>query len=243
MLHKKNYDSPWITPNYTDIGEKLNSYNIGISMSYGQSETIYLQDEKSNDFFYLKTGRVKAYILQNDGTEKILSIHEAGNFFGETATLDLFPRPCCASTMTKSEIIVLSPNDLKRLLTVDPDISISIFQAIAQKVRLLSFQIQDMAFYDAEQRVAHLLLKFANDFGTVTPEGIKLSIRFTDQDMAGLVGSCRVTVTKIINTFKKEGLIEKGYRNIIIKDQLGLMEYLYNHEKVHHQREKKVKIM
>lgn len=243
MIYKDNYDSPWIKKNYSDIGEKLKSYNIGITMSYERSETIYLQDEKSNNFFYLMSGRVKAYILQNDGTEKILSIHEAGNFFGETATLDFYPRPCSTSTMTKSEIIVLSPNDFKKLVTVDPDISVNIFQSIAQKVRLLSFQIQDMAFYDAEQRVAHLLLKFANDFGTVTSGGIKLSINFTDQDLAGLVGSCRVTVTKIINTFKKEGLIDKGYRNIIIKDQLGLMEYLYNHEKVHRQRDKKAKIV
>lgn len=237
MIHYEN--SPWVKINPTKIGERLEHYKIGIPMNYGQCETIYLQEEKSNNFFYLKKGRVKAYILQKDGTEKILSIHEAGNFFGETATIDQLPRPCCASTMVKSEIIVLSSTDLDRLMKIDPDLCVNIFQAMAMKVRLLSFQIEDMAFYDAEQRVAHLLLRFANDFGIATHEGIKLSISFTDQDLAGLVGSCRVTVTKIINTFKKEGLIDKGYRSIVIKNQLGLMEYLYNHEKVHNRYSKK----
>lgn len=242
MFQNELYDSPWVKLNPTNIGERLKHYNIGIPMNYGQCETIYLQGDKSNNFFYLKKGRVKAYILQKDGTDKILSIHEAGNFFGETATIDQLPRPCCVSTMTQSEIIVLSLTDLNALMRIDPDLCINIFQALAKKVRFLSYQIQDMAFYDAEQRVAHLLLRFAADFGTVTPEGIKLSISFTDQDMAGLVGSCRVTVTKILNTFKKEGLIEKGYRNITIKNTLGLLEYIYHHEKVHH-TEKKVKII
>ncbi|CDX04192.1 Cyclic nucleotide-binding domain protein [Desulfitobacterium hafniense] len=242
MVHNEKHDSPWVKLNPTNIGERLERYKIGIPMNYGQCETIYLQDENSNSFFYLKKGRVKAYILQKDGTEKILSIHEAGNFFGETAAIDQLPRPCCTSTMAKSEIIVLSPADLNALMKIDPDLCVNIFRAIAKKVRLLSFQVQDMAFYDAEQRVAHLLLRFANDFGTVTPEGIKLSISFTDQDLAGLVGSCRVTVTKILNTFKKEGLIEKGYRNITIKNTVRLLEYLYNHEKARH-TEKKVKIV
>lgn len=242
MIRNEEYDSPWVKLNPTNIGERLEFYKIGIPMNYGQCEIIYLQDEKSDNFFYLKKGRVKAYTLQKDGTEKILSIHEAGNFFGETATLDQLPRPCCTSTMVKSEIIVLSQNDFNVLMKIAPDVCMNIFQAQAKKVRLLSFQIQDMAFYDAEQRVAHLLLRFANDFGTVTPEGIKLSISFSDQDLAGLVGTCRVTVTKILNTFKKEGLIEKGYRNIIIKNSMGLLEYLYNHEKVH-RTEKKVKVV
>ncbi len=228
MIHKNDYNSPWIKVNNANFDEKFILYKIGNSIIFDPSESIYFQDEISDNFFYLKRGRIKAYILEEDGTEKILSIHEPGNFFGETSTIDHLPRPCCTSAMIKSEIIVLTSSDLTKLMQLDPEMCLIIIQSLARKVRLLSCQVQDMAFLDAEQRVARLLLKFANDFGTITPDGIKLSISFTEQDLAGLAGTCRVTVAKILNTFKKEGLIEKGYRNIIITDQVGLLKYLYS---------------
>jgi CRP/FNR family transcriptional regulator, cyclic AMP receptor protein len=230
MISQENYDSPWVKVNNANVATKLDRYKIGIPTIIGPNHTIYLQNEVSNNFYFLVKGRVKAFILEKDGTEKILSIHESGNFFGETATIDYLPRPCCTATMIKSEIILLTSSDLKKLMQIDSELCFNIFQSLAQKVRLLSCQVQDMAFLGAEQRVAQLLMRFANDFGTITPDGIKLSINFTDQDLAGLAGTCRVTVTKILNSFKKEGLIEKGYRTIIIKNQLGLLTYLYHHE-------------
>ena len=99
------------------------------------------------------------------------------------------------------------------------------------KIRMLSFQIQDMSFLDAEQRIIHILLKLSADFGTTTADGIKLSVKFSDQELAGLVGVCRVTVTKTLNALKKLGLIDKQYRNITIKNQVGLLNCFYTNDK------------
>lgn len=231
MLNNSNGNSPWIKGNQKKFESIFKLHNIGKVKSYGASETIYLQDDFGDTFFYVQTGRVKVFILQEDGTEKILSIHEQGGFFGETSAIDLSPRPCCASTMVNSVVVALTQEELVKLIQLDMDLCFAILQSLTRKIRMLSFQIQDMAFLEAEQRIIHILLKLAADFGTITEDGIKLSIRFSDQELAGLVGACRVTVTKTLNSLKKQGLIDKQYRNIIIKNQMGLLKCLYTSEK------------
>lgn len=127
--------------------------------------------------------------------------------------MDSFPRLCCANAMVDSEIIALTQEDLGKLIKFDADLYFVILQSLTRKIRMLSYQIQEMAFWEAEQRIIHMLLRLTADFGTTTQDGIKLSIKFSDQELAGLVGTCRTTVTKTLNCLKKQGFIDKHYRN------------------------------
>lgn len=230
MFDDYNGNSPWIKGNQKKFESIFKLHNIGKVKSYRASETIYIQDDFGDTFYYVKAGRVKIFILQEDGTEKILSIHEHGGFFGETTAIDQLPRPCCSSAMIDSEIIVVTPEELEKLIKLDMDLCLAILQSLTRKIRMLSFQIQDMSFLEAEQRIIHILLKLAADFGITTADGIKLSISFSDQELAGLVGVCRVTVTKTLNALKKQGLIDKQYRSITIKNQIGLLKCLYTND-------------
>lgn len=231
MFDDYNGNSPWIKGSQEKFESIFKLHNIGKVKSYRSSETIYMQDDSGDTFYYVKAGRVKVFILQEDGTEKILSIHEQGGFFGETTAIDQLPRPCCACAMINSEIIALTQEELVKLSQLDKDLYLALLQSLTRKIRMLSFQIQDMSFLEAEQRIIHILLKLAADFGTSTADGLKLSVSFSDQELAGLVGVCRVTVTKTLNALKKQGLIDKQYRNITIKNQMGLLKCLYNNEK------------
>lgn len=231
MFNNYNGNSPWIKGNQDKFESIFKLHSIGKVKFYKASETIYIQDDFGDSFYYVKAGRVKVFILQEDGTEKILSIHEQGGFFGETTAIDQLPRPCCASAMINSEVIVLKLEDLEKLIELDKDLYLALLQSLTRKIRMLSFQIQDMSFLEAEQRIIHVLLKLAADFGITTADGIKLSISFSDQELAGLVGVCRVTVTKTFNSLKKQGFIDKQYRSITIKNQMGLLKCLYTNEK------------
>lgn len=231
MFNNGNDNSPWIKGNQNDFESIFKLHDVGKVKSYRAAETIYIQDDMGDTLYYVKAGRVKVYILQEDGTEKILSIHEHGGFFGETTAIDQFPRPCCASAMVNSEIIAITKEELIKLNQLNMDVSLAIFQSLTRKIRMLSFQIHDMAFLEAEQRIIHMLLKLAADFGTTTAEGVKLSVSFTDQELAGLVGVCRVTVTKTLNSLKRQGLIDKQCRHITIKNQMGLLKCFYVNSK------------
>ncbi|MDR1604147.1 MAG: Crp/Fnr family transcriptional regulator [Gracilibacteraceae bacterium] len=225
-------DSPWIKGRAQRFESIFQKYEIGRSKQYGAGEIVYSQYEIGDTCYYVKKGRVKVYLIQGDdagfGSEKILSIHEAGSFFGEASAIDSQPRPCDAVTMMKSELIVLNQREIIRLMQLDSETGLAILQSLTRKIRMLSYQIADMAFSDAEKRIVHILLKLALDFGVNTEKGLDLSVHFSDQELAGIVGVCRVTVTKALNNLKRKGWIEKNYRSIRICAPMELCKYLYD---------------
>jgi CRP/FNR family transcriptional regulator len=225
-------NSPWIKGRAQRFESIFQNYGIGRSKQFGAGATVYNQHEFGDTCYYVKKGRVKIYLMQTDeaggGSEKILSIHEAGSFFGESSVIDSQPRPCDAVTMIKSELVVLNQREIIRLMQLDAETGLAILQSLTRKIRMLSCQISDMAFSDAEKRIVDILLKLALDFGINTDKGIDLSVHFSDQELAGIVGLCRVTVTKTLNSLKRKGWIEKNYRSIRICEPMKLWNYLYD---------------
>jgi CRP/FNR family transcriptional regulator len=66
----------------------------------------------------------------------------------------------------------------------------------------------------------------AEDFGREIEEGTVIDLVLTHQEIANLIGSSRVTVTKLINKFIDDGMITIKKRKIIIKDFESLGERL-----------------
>lgn len=70
-----------------------------------------------------------------------------------------------------------------------------------------------------EERLHQLLLLLKQEIGQPVPQGTRLSIRLTHQDIAGAIGTSRVTVTRILGQLKQQGTIALDpKRYIIIKD-------------------------
>ena len=49
------------------------------TVPFPPGKLIYLQGSPADRFYYLKSGRVKVFINSEDGSDKILTVYEAGN--------------------------------------------------------------------------------------------------------------------------------------------------------------------
>ena len=49
-----------------------------------------------------------------------------------------------------------------------------------------------------------------------------LEVALSHRDLAHLIGSTRETVTKILGELAQEGLVELGYRKVVVRDPEGL---------------------
>lgn len=84
------------------------------SVSFPPGRMIYLQGSSADRFYYLKAGRVKVFLNSEDGSEKILTVYEAGNVFGEASFFDELPRVSSAITVTCCEIVTLTVSRWRR---------------------------------------------------------------------------------------------------------------------------------
>ena len=190
-------------------------YNASI---YAPSQMIYFQESQAEYFYYLKSGRVKTFISSEDGTEKVLTVYQAGNLFGEAAFFDELPRVSSAVALTQCEIVKISRQMVSEELGHNPELAMALLKYLARTVRLLSDHVDDMAFLQTDQRIARYLL-------SLTPDADGC-IRCTQEEIAATVSANRVTVARILGRFQQQGWIQKGYGSLRILDPATLESML-----------------
>lgn len=235
------YKSLWVIDD-TEINELLQKYSDN-KKSYPEGNFVYQQDDLQQYLHFLISGRVKINLIDANGSEKTLAIHDPGSFFGETAFFDQHPSFTNVQALKNSEVLFFSKDQLTKLFTDYPEIVFQIFESMGRKIRLLSFQVEYMSFLKIEQRVAVLLLSLFESFGrkcTVNgsfpsenctfrgqcTDGQHLEVTITDQEIADMIGTRREAVTKAINKLKKLKLICKHKRTICCPDLFKLNEFL-----------------
>jgi CRP/FNR family transcriptional regulator len=168
---------------------------------------IYLQDTEATCFYFLKEGRVKSFIQSESGEERVLHLYEAGSLFGEASFFDEMPRVSSAVALTPCQLVPIDRELVVQEISKDPELALAMLKYLARTVRLLSQQVDQMAFRPAQWRIAQYLLALAPSGGSVC---------CTQDDIAASVSVSRVTVSRILNDFARQGLVELGYRSLTV---------------------------
>ncbi len=176
---------------------------------------IYLQNTQATCFYYLKSGKVKSFIQSEDGGERVLNLYTAGSLFGEASFFDELPRVSSAVALVPCEIVPIDRELVTQEFARNPELALAMMQYLARTVRLLSGQVDQMAFRPARWRVANYLL-------TLSPAGGPVSC--TQDDIAAAVSASRVTVSRVLADFARQGWVELGYRTINLLEPEQLKE-------------------
>lgn len=83
-------------------------------------------------------------------------------------------------------------------------------------IRMLSLQVDSITFRDAESRIANFLLESAEE------RGDNRYVFATQEEIGTAVAVSRVTASRIINEFSRQGLLSTGYGKITINNKKAL---------------------
>lgn len=180
---------------------------------YSKDEIIYHQGDLADAFYYLKKGRVKVFMTSFDGMEKTLSTAGMGDLLGEGAFFDKKPRVSSAKATTAVELVLINEKTLLELIKKYPRLAFDLLEILAKRIRLLSSQLDSMTFMQADARIAQFMLEHES-------QG---KVNFTHEEIATAVGVSRVTVSKTLSRFAKDGIISTRYRGIMINDREQLI--------------------
>ena len=174
---------------------------------------IYLQGTKATCFYYLKEGKVKSYIQSEDGGERVLNIYRSGSLFGEAYFFDELPRVSSAVALTPCLLVPIDREQVTQEIRRNPDLAFAMMKYLSRTIRLLSGQVDQMAFRPARWRLSRCLLSQADREGNVV---------CSQHELAASISVSRVTVSRLLNEMSRKGLITLGYRSLHILDQNGL---------------------
>ena len=187
-------------------------FAAGHPVSYAKGQIIYLQGQGATHLYCLRSGAVRTLITSDAGEERLLTTYGPGSSFGEASFFDGMPRGSTAEAAADCTIVRLSHDTVEHLFSQHPELASAMITYLARTVRLLSGHVDTMSFQSADKRLANLLLNHPD-----TPE-----LHVTHEDLAAALGVSRVTVSRLLGSFARHGLIRTGYGVIRILDPSGL---------------------
>lgn len=217
--------SPWVEINAENI--EIIKTHKSICKKYAAGDSIFYLGDHITHLHFLLKGRVKISVSDAKGQEKTLAIHEAGSFFGETSFFDKNPSLSFAQAVLDSQVLIFERGEVDNIIARQPAIATLLLESLAQKIRLLTFQVEYLSFMSVEQQVVAMLSALFDSFGKKAAGcgGLWLSVQVTDNELGQMLGVRREAVTKALNKLKKAGIIEKEKRVIYCMDLERLRRY------------------
>lgn len=172
-----------------------------------------MQGSSANEFYYLLRGTARSYISSPDGGERSLTTHHAGDLMGEASFFDECPRVSSGIAVTDCEIVSINRDTLDSVFRKHPDLAYPMLQYLARTVRVLSQHVDETTFLPASQRLARHLLSEAQ---------VGIPFPCTHEELGFAIGVSRVTVSRLLSDFTRQGLLKTGYRSITVLDPKGL---------------------
>jgi hypothetical protein len=91
--------------------------------SYRKNQQIFSQGERADPVFYIQEGKVKVYVISEQGKEAVVALHGNGDFLGEGCLTGQPLRLATAVAMTHCVIMRLDKVAIVRVLHDEPKFS------------------------------------------------------------------------------------------------------------------------
>lgn len=183
-----------------------------VPVRYAPEETIFLEGESAAGMWLIERGSVKVYKINPDGAEHILHLLGAGNTFNEIASLDGGANPANAAALSAMTGWLLPTSAIRALLASDSTLALRVIGMLAQRVRSLVGQIEDLALYTVTMRLARFLLKQAEDPALSGPGVTRASI-------AAHLGTTPESISRSLRALEENGAIRFDRHRIMIVDE------------------------
>jgi CRP/FNR family cyclic AMP-dependent transcriptional regulator len=180
------------------------------------------EGNRSDAVFVLLSGHVKVFSTTARGDEVILAVRGPGALLGELAAIDDGPRTASVCALEPLEVLAVPKEAFGRYLEAYPTVALMLLRTITGRLRDADRKRVEFGAHDAVSRVALRLLELADRFGEPTPAGIRIMFPFTQDELAGWVGTSREAVVKALRTLRQLGYVQTQRRGAVICDADGL---------------------
>ena len=185
--------------------------------SYRPHEVIADAAALKREMFVLMQGKINLVCPNHEGRRLVIGSLEPAAIFGEGA----LNRPQEANVFAEADtdVVVWSiPAAEARNMTLQyPILGWGMLQTYGRRLLQVEDRLEDVAYKKLPERLAGLLVELCNDREEVI-QGV------SHQVLADRLGTYRETVSAILRDFKRQGLVELGYRRIGILDVEKLKE-------------------
>ncbi|HUY75695.1 MAG TPA: Crp/Fnr family transcriptional regulator [Ktedonobacterales bacterium] len=176
-----------------------------------KGQIIYSQEDRAEALFLLKRGQITIYRLTPAGKRLELATIGPKGFFGEMPLLGESLRHAYAEATEESLLCVMSRADVERLIREQPSVALRMIETLGRRLADREVRLEELAYRSAPARIAAVVLRLTEGHA-----GTEVAV--THQELGDMIGALRETVTKLLDEFQSDGLIELRRGHILLRD-------------------------
>ena len=174
--------------------------------AHRKHEIVFSEGEPSKHVYYIREGSIKLSVTSKEGTEAIVGILGATDFFGEDGIAGTKVCMSTATATTNCDLVRIDNRRMAQVLHGNCDFSDFFMSYLLTRKARLEADLVDQLFNPSEKRLARTLLIMAR-YGR---EGATESTipKVSQETLASMVGTTRSRISFFMNKFRKLGFIK-----------------------------------
>jgi CRP/FNR family cyclic AMP-dependent transcriptional regulator len=208
-------------PELTEVAQ------VAVPRSWERGEVIFREGDEGDTCYLIRSGAVLLTREHQDGRMIALAELRAGGMFGELALFRGETRSATAEAVEETTAVALLAPDLQRLIRRNPDISLKLLSALAERVRTTTERLMQQSFQTVAGRVSSALLaQVTARQGEGAPERDVL-VEATQAEIAQLAGTSRESASRFLATLEREGVVALGRGKVTVHEPGRLRNYIH----------------
>jgi CRP-like cAMP-binding protein len=198
----------------------------GTRRRYRRGAALFLEGDHSDHVLVVLEGRARVSIAAGDGRDLVVAVRGPGELLGEFAAIDRDePRSASAYAVDPLVARVLSADEFEAFLERAPRAAVALLRTLTRRLRDASRTQMEFGAYDTIARVARRLDELAREHGEPGPDGVRIGLPLTQEELAGWVGASRESVARALRALRDRGAISTSRRAIVVRDREVLARY------------------
>lgn len=198
-----------------EFEEFYKKFNI---RNYKKGEMLIRADDDPQGIFCLTKGYVRQYTISKTGFELTLHILKPTAYFPMVWAINGTPNVYYFEALTPVEVGRAPREQVVNFIKDKPIIIFELMSELLEDYAETLKRVEHLVFSDAYRRVISVLLYIAKHFGEKQKGGVIVHHRFTQQDIATLVGVARETAGLEMAKLEKKKLVKYIDHSILFND-------------------------
>jgi CRP/FNR family transcriptional regulator, cyclic AMP receptor protein len=187
--------------------------------TFRRGQVLISEGDIGERVFLLEQGWVTIRSSGPDGEEMVLNVRGPGELLGEMSIVDRAPRSAAAVAVDEVIALVAPASAVSRVIATNAQAANEVVHVLLSRLREADAQRLEYRVFPTITRVARRLVDLAERFGEPSPEGTRVDLPLSQEELASWCASSREATAKALRTLREVGAIATGRRTVTLTNE------------------------
>jgi CRP/FNR family transcriptional regulator, cyclic AMP receptor protein len=197
------------------------------SRHYPRGADVLRQSDESHELHLVQHGHVAIHREAAGGGRFLMAVLGPGSAYGDSALAGIRQRQASARTLDDVEVTVIQRADFEAVREREPAVDRLLVELMSWQVSFLMARLTEALEVPADRRVLRRVVELADAFRDGDAPAV---IPLAQDDLASLAGVTRPTANRVLQHASQQGLLELGWRRIVVPDPERLAVEAYRED-------------